>query len=87
MSRLNDEESRKKIISELEKTARQIKETKKILRDAYGSSGLYFGPYTIDSVQTLHHQYEYLRTRYKVLTDIYELLFGEEYVEREEKSS
>lgn len=86
MSKINAEESRKKIISELEKTAEQIKETKKMISGAYGSSGLYFLPYPIDSVRTLLHQDECLRIRYNVLTDIYELLFGEEYVGREEKS-
>ena len=87
MSKINVEELRERITSKLERTAEHIEETKKMLRDAYGSSGLYFGPYSIDSVRTLHHQYEYLRIRYSVLTDVYELLFGEEYVNNAEKLS
>jgi hypothetical protein len=87
MSKLNVEELRERITSKLERTSKQMEETKKMLRDAYGSSGLYFGLYTIDSVRTLQHQYEYLRVCYSVLTDIYESLFGEEYVNKEEKLS
>jgi hypothetical protein len=86
MSEFNAEEFRKSFTNELEKTAEQMKDTKKMLRNAYGSSGLYFGPYPIDSVQSLQNQYVYLRVRYNVLTDVYESLFGEEYVNKEEKS-
>jgi hypothetical protein len=84
MREFNIEELRERITNELEKTAEQMKGTKKMLYNAYGSKGLYFGPYTIDSVQSLHDLYIYLRVRYSVLTDIYELLFGEEYVNKEE---
>ena len=87
MTELNAEELHEKITSELEKTTEQMEETKKMLCDAYGSSGLYFGPYTIDSVQSLQDQYVYLRVRCSVLSDIYESLFGDEYVEMEEKLS
>ena len=86
MTEFNAEELRRFITSELEKAAERMKDTKKMLRNAYGSSGLYFGPYPIDSVRVLQDQYVYLRVRYSVLTDIYESLFGEEYVRKEEKS-
>lgn len=85
MTKFNAEELRERITNELEKTAERMKETKKMLRDAYGSSGLYFGSYPIDSVQSLQDQYVYLRVRCSVLTDIYESLFGEEYVNKEEE--
>jgi hypothetical protein len=86
MTEFNVDELRERLDNELEKTAERMIETKKMLSDAYGSSGLYFGPYTIDSVQSLQDQYVYLRVRCRVLTDIYESLFGEEYVRKEEKS-
>lgn len=84
MTNFNTEELRERLTNELEKTAERMKETKNMLHDAYGSKGLYFSPYTIDSVQSLHDQYVYLRVRYSVLTDIYESLFGKEYVRKEE---
>ena len=84
MTEFNIEEFRERLDNELEKTAERMMETKKMLYDAYRSSGLYFGPYTIDSVQSLQDQHVYLRFRYSVLTDIYESLFGEECVRKEE---
>lgn len=86
MTEFNVEELREKLTNELEKTVERIKEIKKMLHNAYGAKGLYFGPYTIDSVRVLQDQYVYLRVRYSVLTDIYESLFGEEYVNEEENS-
>lgn len=86
MREFNIEELREIVINELEKAAERMKETKKMLSNAYESKGLYFGPYSIDSVQSLQDQYVYLRVRYSVLTDIYESLFGEEYVNKEDES-
>ena len=86
MTEFNIEEFRERLDNELEKTAERMIETKKMLCDAYGSSGLYFGQYTIDSVQSLQNQYVYLRVRCSVLTDIYESLFGEEYVRKGDRS-